>query len=467
MKVLSRRRRVGVLVTPFVLGFALLPMAVRSEAQVPEPLDLGTSDPSEVVTVTGAERLGWDQRIDGPALGELQFACYVTKCSTPDCTSAGPEQRFALDITCDVGPDGKASCSAPLPPLGSGVSKLELVSSYDDGEIKESARSDALVVQFATPSAEDAQDHTGPETSDVLQLAALDDEHLAIVSSRAVWIAHAGSIDEEPLLVAEHLAPGGRLLGLAPDFEFRRTRVLYVAYLRPAARDGSELAVARAREVDGRAGEVATLWNEWLEADEIPASGVRMRVGADRKIYVAVPDSDVRRLADNPVSSLGKLLRLNSDGTVPDDNPIGLPAVSAGYDKPIGLGWDAEGGRLLVLDAGSSGLRAVDAANSKELVRFAAPHCTSGLIASTGLLLGCANRVEWWGLPAGSDPCHSVSRVFDENERVADILETAGGTIHVLLSRAASDDRAGLRLATLAWSERTGTSPACVAPITR
>ena len=50
----------------------------------------------------------------------------------------------------------------------------------------------------------------------------------------------------------------------------------------------------------------------------------------------------------------GKILRLNDDGTIPNDNPFSnSPVYSLGHMNPKGLGWDNEG-NLFVTEMGPS-----------------------------------------------------------------------------------------------------------------
>ena len=50
----------------------------------------------------------------------------------------------------------------------------------------------------------------------------------------------------------------------------------------------------------------------------------------------------------------GKILRLNDDGTIPNDNPFSdSPIFSFGHMNPKGLGWDNEG-NLFVTEMGPS-----------------------------------------------------------------------------------------------------------------
>ncbi|MFT4280084.1 PQQ-dependent sugar dehydrogenase [Microbacterium sp.] len=70
----------------------------------------------------------------------------------------------------------------------------------------------------------------------------------------------------------------------------------------------------------------------------------RIAIGPDGKLYVPVGDAGNRPAAQNPERRNGKILRLELDGSVPDDNPTpGSPVYSLGHRNVQGLAWDGEG----------------------------------------------------------------------------------------------------------------------------
>jgi len=92
--------------------------------------------------------------------------------------------------------------------------------------------------------------------------------------------------------------------------------------------------------------------------DKIPGSaynnGGVMKFGPDGKLYVGtgyISDSH----GPQDIQSLeGKILRLNDDGTIPNDNPFSdSPVFSLGHMNPKGLSWDNEG-NLFVTEMGPS-----------------------------------------------------------------------------------------------------------------
>ena len=92
---------------------------------------------------------------------------------------------------------------------------------------------------------------------------------------------------------------------------------------------------------------------------DIPAAqyhnGGRIAYGPDGKLYVATGDAGDASLSRDVSSLAGKILRIEPDGTVPDDNPFGdSPVYAYGLRNSQGITWSGEG-TMFVTDHGPSG----------------------------------------------------------------------------------------------------------------
>lgn len=91
---------------------------------------------------------------------------------------------------------------------------------------------------------------------------------------------------------------------------------------------------------------------------DIPASanhdGGALAFGPDSKLYVTTGDAGNENLAQDRRSLAGKILRINDDGSIPDDNPFNNAIWSYGHRNPQGIAWDGRE-RLWSTEHGPSG----------------------------------------------------------------------------------------------------------------
>ncbi|MFQ5970357.1 MAG: PQQ-dependent sugar dehydrogenase [Nitrososphaerales archaeon] len=133
------------------------------------------------------------------------------------------------------------------------------------------------------------------------------------------------------------------LTGITIDPEFEKNHYVYLhwSYL-DSEDDKSYNRVARFTESNNK------LTNMTILLDKIPAgpfhNGGPLEFGYDGKLYVTTGDARkfVKPIwrAQNMSSPAGKILRINSDGTIPEDNPTpGLPYYTLGHRNSFGIGF--------------------------------------------------------------------------------------------------------------------------------
>lgn len=138
------------------------------------------------------------------------------------------------------------------------------------------------------------------------------------------------------------------LLGITLDPDFEKNGFVYVYYsalVETGNGNGGKVVNKLVRFTDrgGTGTDVKVL------LDNIPGSrgyhsGGALAFGPDGKLYVTVGDATEHIFAQDPAITLGKILRINKDGTVPDDNPYpGSPVYTIGHRNMYGIDFDASG----------------------------------------------------------------------------------------------------------------------------
>ena len=172
-----------------------------------------------------------------------------------------------------------------------------------------------------------------------------------------IRIVRDGRVDPEPWMSLEvvEVAESG-LLGLALDPEFVNNGYVYVAYTYATDDGGMQNRLVRLRE-DPSTGR--GVFDRVLLDDARGArvhDGGRVKFGPDGTLYWTMGDAGNQALAQDLESWNGKILRINSDGSIPEDNPIpGSPIYSYGHRNPQGLAWQPGTGRLYAIEHGPSG----------------------------------------------------------------------------------------------------------------
>jgi glucose/arabinose dehydrogenase len=142
----------------------------------------------------------------------------------------------------------------------------------------------------------------------------------------------------------------GGLLGITlhPDFSNNHYIYVFLTY----DEDGNLWnKILRITESQNKLQDAQTIF------DKIPGSsftnGGFIKFGPDEKLYVGTGTiSDASHLPQDLDSLSGKILRLNDDGTIPNDNPFSdSPVFSLGHRNPQGMTWDNDG-NLYVAEVG-------------------------------------------------------------------------------------------------------------------
>jgi len=174
-----------------------------------------------------------------------------------------------------------------------------------------------------------------------------------------VRIIESGKLRADAVYVVPDAEPSGEsgLMDITIHPAFATNNFVYLAYA--YNKEGKRDRVVRYKYVGGKFTEPKTI------IEDIPAAqyhaGMRCRFGPDSKLYISDGDSTKWELAQQMDSLAGKILRLNDDGTVPQDNPfIGKQGVrpeiwASGVRNPQGLAWQPGTNLLFETEHGPSG----------------------------------------------------------------------------------------------------------------
>jgi glucose/arabinose dehydrogenase len=184
-----------------------------------------------------------------------------------------------------------------------------------------------------------------------------------------------GVLDPTPIgpLPAMLAVSLGGLLDVSLHPRFAENHLIYLTYSKPGpqGQNDATTAVYRARWdggatlADGKDVFVANAYHGGPGSDQSmgPATGsYGSRIAWDKNglMYVSLGDRNIGKMAQEPGSHIGKIVRLKDDGTVPPDNPfVGkagwLPEIyTLGHRNPLGLAFDSQG-RLWSTEEGPQG----------------------------------------------------------------------------------------------------------------
>jgi len=145
---------------------------------------------------------------------------------------------------------------------------------------------------------------------------------------------------------------------------FAQNRLVYLSWVEAGEGGNRGAVVGRARFMeDGNRPRLENLQIIWRQSPKLSGRGHyghRIAFGPDGKLYVSNGDRQEFTPAQDMTGTLGKIVRLNDDGTVPADNPFANRGAAAaqiwslGHRNPLGLAFDGSG-RLWDIEMGPKG----------------------------------------------------------------------------------------------------------------
>ncbi len=189
-----------------------------------------------------------------------------------------------------------------------------------------------------------------------------------------VRIVQNGTVLATPFLSLTVDSQGERgLLGLDFDPNFSSNGFVYLYYTVPAADGGPFNRVVRVT-ANGNVGQTGTL-TTILTLDPLSSAtnhnGGAIHFGPDGKLYIGVGENGNGSNSQSLANRLGKILRVNPDGSIPSDNPttidgLGTPTGAngsiwaAGLRNPYTFAFDPSTGELFINDVGGGSFEEIN-----------------------------------------------------------------------------------------------------------
>ena len=193
-------------------------------------------------------------------------------------------------------------------------------------------------------------------------LAFLPDERMLVTErpGRLRMVGRDGALST-PLAGVPDVRDGGQggLLDVALSPGFAQDRLVYLSFSEPGD-SGAGTAVARGRLGERGLEGTQTIWRQQPKARSSIHWGSRLVFRPDGTLFVTLGDRGARDHAQDLSTTLGKVIRINPDGTVPRDNPSvgrasGRPEIwSYGHRNIQSAALDASG-QLWTVEHGARG----------------------------------------------------------------------------------------------------------------
>src|SRR5688572_27782503 len=161
-----------------------------------------------------------------------------------------------------------------------------------------------------------------------------------------------------------HAVSQGGLLDVAIDPDFARNQLVYLSFSEPGDGGVSGTSVARGRLGNGRLDNVEVIYRQEPKVRSGGHYGSRLVFSRDGKLFITQGDRQAgsfRQQAQQLASGIGKIVRINPDGSIPSDNPFvgrndARPEIwSLGHRNAQAAALHPETGQLWTVEHGAAG----------------------------------------------------------------------------------------------------------------
>lgn len=247
------------------------------------------------------------------------------------------------------------------------------------------------------------------------------------------------------------------LLGIATHPDFEKNHFIYVYF---TYKEGDNLwnKVLRITVYDDKITDAKVILDK-IPGAEFDNGGV-LKFGPDKKLYIGTGDATDQNATQDLNSLAGKILRLNDDGSIPQDNPFpNSPVYSYGHRNPQGFAWD-DMGNMYETEEGPTTNDEINLIKPGKNYGWPAEECTgtsqyqaalvcynpsigpAGIVyystgkldMKSGLVLAALIGHGLYQLPVGNETALEQKTILDGVGRIRDVNEGPDGYLYILTS---------------------------------
>jgi aldose sugar dehydrogenase len=155
-------------------------------------------------------------------------------------------------------------------------------------------------------------------------LAFLSDGRMLVTErpGRLRLVSKDGKLSKPLSGVPEVFAAGqGGLLDVAIDPDFQSNQLVYISYAEPGG-GGASTVVARGKLGKHGLEDVEVIFRQFPKVDGANHFGSRLAFAPDGKLFITLGERFKFTPAQDLSNDLGKIVRINPDGSIPEDNPF-------------------------------------------------------------------------------------------------------------------------------------------------
>ena len=146
--------------------------------------------------------------------------------------------------------------------------------------------------------------------------------------------------------------------------DFNENKIVYISFAEEGENDTRGAAVVKATlNLSDGGGALTNVEYIWRQVPKVTGRGHyahRMAFSEDGFLFISSGDRQKFDPAQDMTSNMGKIIRLNDDGSIPENNPfygdggVAAEVWSLGHRNPLGIDFDAEG-KLWNIEMGPRG----------------------------------------------------------------------------------------------------------------